>query len=54
MKSLFKRKQLKQKWYKAYIMERFMTKKEQREFQRKYDEAKIVSIGRKALGNGRK
>ena len=40
---------MKNKWYKAYIIERFMDEKERAEFDRRYQSHKIVSFGRQVV-----
>jgi len=37
------------KWYQSDIIERFMTEVEQAEFDRKYNESKLVTLGRSGL-----
>ena len=36
---------MKQKWYRGEIIKRFMSEKEQREFDQKYKESTLVRIG---------
>lgn len=40
---------MKYKGYKGIIMERFMDKRQIREFDKQYDESKIYSLGRKEV-----
>ena len=37
------------KWYQSDIIERFMTEVEQAKFDRKYNESKLVTLGRSGL-----
>lgn len=42
---------MKNKWYRSDIIERFMDKRQQEEFERQYRESKVVNMGKKVIDN---